>query len=316
MINLSIIIPHYNDFDRLCRLLDSIPNNKNIEILIIDDNSDSNQFDNEILIKKYHYKNVTVLINYKDNRGAGVCRNIGIDNAIGKWVLFADSDDFFTDNFYDLVNQYFKTNFEIVFFFPTSLDEIMGGTSDRHKSYADILKKNLRNQRKWILDLKYNFHVPWSKLFQRSFIINNNIRFEESLASNDVLFSTYSGFYLKDYYINENPIYVVTKNKGSLTQNTSIEIHKARLKTTIKREKFLKNVLSNSEYKKVRASGRIFLLNTLIYKMGFREFLKTYSILKKNNIVIFELNLLNPLILMRKIYVQLKRTITGKKYRV
>lgn len=316
MIDLSIIVPHYNDFERLLRLLESIPNENNIEILIIDDNSESTKFDIKNIKKKYHDKNIVVLKNYKDKRGAGACRNIGIENATGKWILFADSDDFFTNNFFKVVKKYFKSDYQIVFFYPTSFDEISRKVSDRHIPYVRILENNLQLKSKSTLELKYNFHVPWSKLYQKKFINEYNISFEESIAANDVLFSIYSGFYLKNFSIDNKEIYVVTKNKGSLTQNTNIEIHRARIKTTIERELFLKKVLSATDFKKIRASGRGFLLNTIIYKMGCKEFINTFKILRKNNIVFLELKLLNPVIIIKKIYIQFKRIVFGRKYRI
>ena len=54
MINYSIIIPHKNSFTSLLRLCDSIPNNNDIQIIIIDDCSDLNVL-NEI--KKNRFNN-------------------------------------------------------------------------------------------------------------------------------------------------------------------------------------------------------------------------------------------------------------------
>jgi len=50
--DLSIIIPHYNIFELLRRLLDSIPKKDNIEIIVIDDKSDKKGFEEIVKEKK------------------------------------------------------------------------------------------------------------------------------------------------------------------------------------------------------------------------------------------------------------------------
>src|SRR5690554_6731034 len=89
---LSIIIPHYNNPQGLLRLLNSIPIRNDLDIIIIDDES---TYDNQIqikeIIRKFKYR---FYINNNLN-SAGTCRNIGIEKSVGKYLLFADDDDYF-----------------------------------------------------------------------------------------------------------------------------------------------------------------------------------------------------------------------------
>lgn len=55
----------------------------------------------ELLEIAVEYKDTNVEIYHNSKKkGAGTCRNIGLERARGKWLLFADSDDLFLDNFF------------------------------------------------------------------------------------------------------------------------------------------------------------------------------------------------------------------------
>ena len=109
--NFSIIIPHKNTPDLLKRCVSSIPRREDVQIIIVDDNSDEKIVDFE------HFPflgtpNATVVFD-KSSKGAGHARNIGLEKAEGKWYLFADSDDFFFyffqsfNNFIHIISFYF-----------------------------------------------------------------------------------------------------------------------------------------------------------------------------------------------------------------
>lgn len=84
----SIVIPHRNTPDLLQRLIDSIPMREDIEIIVVDDNSDK---DKKAAISRSDVR--TIYIDKEHSRGAGRARNVGMDAAKGKWLLFADADE-------------------------------------------------------------------------------------------------------------------------------------------------------------------------------------------------------------------------------
>ena len=97
MINYSIIIPHKNTPNYLLRCLDSIPLRDDVQVIVVDDNSNPEKvdFDHFPQWKGKHYEYYLT----KEGRGAGFARNIGLEHAVGKWLLFADADDFFAVDF-------------------------------------------------------------------------------------------------------------------------------------------------------------------------------------------------------------------------
>lgn len=57
------------------------------------------------LISGKRQKNTEVLFT-KEGKGAGYARNIGLSHARGKWIIFADADDFFTADCFTILNEY------------------------------------------------------------------------------------------------------------------------------------------------------------------------------------------------------------------
>jgi glycosyltransferase involved in cell wall biosynthesis len=90
---ISIIIPSYNREKLIIRSINSILNQtyQNIEVILIDDGSTDNtkKVISQIKDKRFRY------IKLRKNKGANVARNIGIQKAIGNYIAFQDSDDFF-----------------------------------------------------------------------------------------------------------------------------------------------------------------------------------------------------------------------------
>lgn len=113
-IDLTIIIPHYNVPDLLEKLIKSIPDSREIQVIVVDDNSDK-QKEKLVRVEALYKERVEFYINSTGIKSAGSCRNIGLEHAKGKWILFADADDYFLPNMYDVVKSYFETNYDIIF---------------------------------------------------------------------------------------------------------------------------------------------------------------------------------------------------------
>jgi glycosyltransferase involved in cell wall biosynthesis len=88
-INYSIIIPHKNIPALLQRCLNSIPRREDIQIIVVDDNSDSNIVDFE------HFPGMDEpcvdVVFTKEGKGAGYARNVGLSKAKGKWLFIPEN---------------------------------------------------------------------------------------------------------------------------------------------------------------------------------------------------------------------------------
>ena len=90
---ISVIVPVYNTEKYLAACLDSLVNQtlKEIEIICVDDGSTDSSLK---ILREYEAKDSRLKVITQENKYAGVPRNTGIDAAAGKYVYFADSDDY------------------------------------------------------------------------------------------------------------------------------------------------------------------------------------------------------------------------------
>ena len=276
--NLSIIIPHYNRPHYLRILLLSIPSLKEIQVIVVDDKSTEYRDEYERLKKEFSGKNIEFYDN-TEMKSAGTCRNIGLRHAAGEWLLFADSDDYFMEGFYDVVSRYFDSEYDIVFYPPTSIVIETGELSDRHVETARQVQ-NYRKDPDWknTLELRYRYQSPCSKLIRRNMVEENEIRFEEIMVSNDVMFSMGCGYAAKKIGADPHVIYCITMNKGSLTNQLSEEMYDIRTGVFFRRFTFLKERLTKEEMKYLEINGRIKVFQALQNGYGLR---KVFQLLKE-----------------------------------
>ena len=95
MKTVTVIVPIYNAELYLEECLDSLVNQSFPfdEIILIDDGSTDQS--REICARYFQEYFYIKLITQK-NKGQGIARNVGIDNVIGEYLIFVDSDDYVT----------------------------------------------------------------------------------------------------------------------------------------------------------------------------------------------------------------------------
>ena len=111
---ISVVIPVFNRSWQLERALESLKQQTfvNFEVLICDDGSTQ---DIESVSKRF--ENFLNIRYFKSNNFGGPARsrNIGINNAIGEWVSFLDSDDWWLPERFEILLKYFTENIDFVY---------------------------------------------------------------------------------------------------------------------------------------------------------------------------------------------------------
>ena len=97
-INVSVIVPVFNNSEHIGTTLDSIISQDfdNFEIIVIDDGSSDNSL--EIVTEKLKAADVPNIIIHQENQGVSGARNKGIEVSNGNYLVFVDADDYIAPN--------------------------------------------------------------------------------------------------------------------------------------------------------------------------------------------------------------------------
>ena len=311
--NLSIIIPHFNTPELLEKLLISIPDKEDIQIIVVDDNS-TKELDNYSAVVNTYSHRVEF---YKNNSGiqsAGVCRNVGLDHATGIWVIFADADDYFLPQMYESISKYFKTNYDMVIFGSTSVFIDTGELADRHIPDQIRIERYLNNPTSENLLVAKNMKGPCSKIIRRSVIEKNSIRFSETLHHNDTYFSIKAAYYCKNVAVSRDTIYCITRSVGSLTTKVTERAYDLKVQETLKCYQFCVEHYRKEELEQLNLNGGVLLYDAYKRKLGIKKVLHTWKILKKNHMPLLSRQLKNPIYLCKTIILNNKMMKREGKY--
>ena len=192
MVKVSVVIPVYNVEPYLRDCMDSIVNQtlKDIEIICINDGSPDNSLD---ILMEYASNDDRVRVLSQENGGHAIATNIGIDLAKGDYLFLMDSDDVLDLKALELTyDAAIKKDVDFVLFKSINYDD----ENDRYyetevysmDKVAEVVGDNVFDYND-VKELMFEMIVtPWSKLFKREFIIDNNIRFPEGLIFEDNVF--------------------------------------------------------------------------------------------------------------------------------
>lgn len=235
--NFTIIIPHKNIPKLLKRLINSIPSRDDLEIIVVDDNSSGDIVDfNHFPCKDR--ENYRVIYN-KISRGAGHARNCALPFVKGKWVIFADSDDFFNSEFDNFLNDYVDCDADIVYFNANSVDSESFEPSNRVNHLHEFIDEYYTDKNRGDLILRYLFTEPWCKMVKREIIESHQIRFEETSIRNDVRYSYLVGHYAGKIIVDNRQLYCVTTRKNSVSRGVGLQASLDELKVFAGWKKFL-----------------------------------------------------------------------------
>jgi glycosyltransferase involved in cell wall biosynthesis len=181
MPKVSILVPIYNMSKLLRKCLDSCINQtlKDIEIICLNDGSTDNSLD---IIKEYAQNDNRIVIVDKPNSGYGNSMNIGLKKATGEYIGIVEADDWARlDMFEVLYNKAKENNLD---FIKADYTRFIGEGKTYEEFYTAIdisnkyYNKVLNPQEN--LDLFEIIMSNWAGIYKRRFIINNNIKHNET----------------------------------------------------------------------------------------------------------------------------------------
>ena len=179
MPEISIIVPVYNAEEYLKKCLDSLVNQtkKELEFILINDGSTDKS---EEIIKTYKDKRIKYFKN--KNQGIGKTRNFGIEKSSGKYLMFLDSDDYFSNDACEILyKEAEKEKADLIVF---DYYRVEKGNLNEVK-IESFNATNIKDDPNLLLKVNLG---PCNKIYKTDLIKNNGIKFEESLKYEDTLF--------------------------------------------------------------------------------------------------------------------------------
>jgi glycosyltransferase involved in cell wall biosynthesis len=216
MYSYSIIIPHKNIPDLLERCLASIPQRDDVQVIIVDDSSAERLVNFARFPGKVRPN--TEIIFHKSSiggtGGAGMARNVGMEVAKGRWLVFADADDFFLPAVGEMMDKYADSDADMVFFRHDSVDSVtlapIAINTRRNRILTEF--EYTGNER----EMRFMIPVPWARFIRRELVAEHGLRFDEVRFSNNLLFSVKTGYFAEKIVSDPAVVYCNVRREGSL----------------------------------------------------------------------------------------------------
>ena len=216
----SIVVPVYNSAVYLPACLDSLLNQtfNDLEIICVNDGSKD---DSLSILEAYESTDSRVKVYSKPNEGKGAAsaRNLGLEYATGTYVMFLDSDDFFEAEMIEsLVERAEKHALDLVVCSADRYDDkVKAVTGDyKHIELKDAPDKDHFN---WQDCPEHIFQIcdliAWNKLYKRSMLVDNDLKFEPIPISDDQFIPALSMIYADRIGVIDKPFIHYRFNTGS-----------------------------------------------------------------------------------------------------
>lgn len=218
MEKVSVIIPTYNRANNIERAINSVLNQTydNIEIIVVDDNSNNSECRKEMIkiMKKYSNNEKVIYLKHEKNKNGAAARNTGINNSTGEYITFLDDDDYFMPNRIEIIVNELEKN------------KKYGGA---YTGYAIVKNKNIINitnsykKGKFDYELlqQYSFFGTGSNMFFKAAAVKNINGFDESFNRNQDL--EFMIRFFQKYQILNIPNILVIKNIDDQSNSKSFQ---------------------------------------------------------------------------------------------
>lgn len=223
-IKISVIIPVYNVEKYLRQCVDSVLNQtyKNIEIILIDDGSTDSC---PAICDAYALKDSRVKVVHKKNGGLSSARNAGIRISTGDYLMFVDSDDFWSQQ--NVLNELKNTMTDscadvICFGYKEYFEQTQ--TYRKEMQFPDSLNDLKDNELlQQMLASGIYISSSWCKVVSSKLVNEHNLFFNEGITSEDIDWSARLLVYAKKIVVYPNSFYIYRQREDSIVHTIKYE---------------------------------------------------------------------------------------------
>lgn len=259
----SITITHYNNPELLSRMLRSIPERDDIQVIVVDDASSD---DNKKKLATLQHRNLEIIYT-PENHGAGYERNVGLDHAKGKWLIACDCDDCFADGAFEVLDKYKDTEYDFILYLVSPTKDSLLSASTLHSDIS--VRKYINKQNKENIRLLKFYNTDcWNKMVSMDFLRRHKIRWEECRINVDVMYAIQLNVYARNILIIPDVLYLyIGATDGITRKKRSIEREFGFYLAAQKRNGFFKKLGWGYPYYR----NNILYLPFLLWKRGFYD---------------------------------------------
>lgn len=223
----SIIIPVYKVELYLEECVESITQQsfKNFEIILVDDGSPDSCPE---LCDRFAHLDSRIQVIHKSNKGLSSARNSGMDLARGKYIVFLDSDDYYSrdDALMLMSNELEKSDADVLIIKSQKYytDKKKMTKCNDESSTSDIWGNSYSNQLKYCVSRQLYDTCAWNKVFKRKLLEDTDLHFTEGIIAEDIDWAARLCLVAKSIAILKYPVHVYRKNReNSITSSLSMK---------------------------------------------------------------------------------------------
>ena len=212
---ITVVVPVYQVKPYLNRCLASIAAQtySNMEVILVDDGSTDGS---AVILDRWAKEHENMRVIHQENRGLSAARNRGIDESLGEYITFVDSDDWVTEDYVEYLYQILKEN---------QADLAMAGhlvTSEALDTDGKRMpegKMQCLTGREFLLKVmkigtQENVQYSWAKLYKN--FKDTHLRFPEGYIDEDVPTTFLYGAGCNRVVMSDKIIYFYYQNSESI----------------------------------------------------------------------------------------------------
>ena len=221
----SVIISVFNGEKYLSECLDSVLGQtfNDAEIICINDGSSDNSL---AILRQYAADHENIKVIDQENQGLACSRNNAMKLAKGKYLIFLDCDDYWSEDTLEVLYKHAeKYSLDMLSFAGVNFDDDTKEYLNSNYYQFKYLPKNFRTQCFSCLECQ-NFLTKMAvssclTIYNRDFITKHNIEFPAHLFFEDNIFFTHAILTAKRVGICKKTLYFRRIHSESITQNWS-----------------------------------------------------------------------------------------------
>ena len=219
MTKISVILPVFNGEKYIKKAIESVLNQTltDFELIIVNDGSTDNTLN---IINDFTDSRIEVIT--QDNLGPGASRNKAFKHVSGEYVMYLDSDDWYSEDSFEIAYSEAKSKeTDMTFFQMINYDDVTGNVYENDwfdmTSFDESFENRVFSPDETpgsIFDLSVGV---CQKIYKTSFLRDINAKFPEGIFFEDMPFFYYVYLKSKRISIIKKHLYFRRKHEGSIT---------------------------------------------------------------------------------------------------